>query len=74
MGKKDKFNEEFIKNYDDESNKGYILEVDIECAKNLLNLQANLQFLAERNKFKKCNKLVCNIHDKENYLADTLKL
>ena len=24
-----KLNEEFIKNYDDDSNKGYILEVDV---------------------------------------------
>ena len=29
-----KFNEEFIKNYDEDSNKGYILEVDI-----FLNIQ-----------------------------------
>ena len=30
-GKKDvsKFDEEFIKNYDEDSNKGYILEVDV---------------------------------------------
>ena len=25
-----KFNENFIKNYDEESDKGYILEVDVE--------------------------------------------
>ena len=28
-----KFNEEFIKNYDEDSNKGYILEVDIKYLK-----------------------------------------
>ena len=26
-------------------------------------------FLAERKKNKKCNKLVCNIHDKGNYVV-----
>ena len=30
-----KFNEDFIKNYDEDSNKGYILEVDVEYPKNL---------------------------------------
>ena len=32
MGEKNtsKFNENFIKNYDEESDKGYILEVDVE--------------------------------------------
>ena len=29
-----KFNEEFIKNYDEDSNKGYILEVDVKYPKN----------------------------------------
>ena len=43
-----KFDEDFIKNYDVNSNKGYILEVDIEYPKNLLNLHGDLPFLAER--------------------------
>ena len=67
-GKKNilKFNEDFIKNYDEDSDKGYILEVDFEYPKNLLNLHGDLPFLAERKKIKKCNKLVCSIHVKEN--------
>ena len=64
-----KFNEDFIKNYDEDSNKGYFLEVDIEYSKNLLNLHSDLLFLPERNKIEKCNKLVCNMHDKENYVV-----
>ena len=44
----DKFNEKFVKSYDADSDKGYILEVDIEYPKNLLNLHGNLLFLAER--------------------------
>ena len=45
-----KFDDEFIKNYDDNSNKGYILEIDVECPKNLFNLHSDLPFLAERMK------------------------
>ena len=29
----------------------------------------DLSFLAERKKIKKCNELVCNIHNKENYVV-----
>ena len=31
-----KFDENFIKNYDENTNKGYILEADVECPKNIL--------------------------------------
>ena len=34
-----KFDEEFIKNYDEESNKGYILKVDVEYPKDSHNLR-----------------------------------
>ena len=30
-----KVNEEFIKNYDENSNKGYILELDVQCPKKM---------------------------------------
>ena len=43
----------FIKNYDEDSDKGYTLEVDVEYPKNLLNLYGDLPFLAERKKIKK---------------------
>ena len=65
----DKFDEDFIKNYSENSSKGYILEVDLQYPKNLVNLHSDLPFLAERKKIRKCNKLVCNIHDKENYVV-----
>ena len=57
------------KNYDENSNKGYILVVDVEYPKNLFNLHKDLPFLGERKKIKKCKKLVCNIYDKENYVV-----
>ena len=56
-----KFNEEFIKNYDEDSDKGYILEVDVEYPKNLHGLHRDLPFLLERMKIGKCKKLVCNL-------------
>ena len=62
------FNEDFITHYDKNGNKGYFLEVDIEYAKNLFNLHKDLPFLTNRKKIKNCNKLVCDIHDKENQL------
>ena len=47
-----RFDEDFIKNYDEDSNKEYILEVDVEYPKNLPNLHSDLPFLAERKKIK----------------------
>ena len=64
-----KFDEDFIKNYNENSNKGYIVKVDVEYPKNLLNLHSNLPILAERKQTQKCNELVCNINDKENYVV-----
>ena len=64
-----KLNEEFIKNYDEDSNKGYILEVDVEYLKDLNNLHSDLPFLSERMKIKKCNKLVWNLHDEKEYVV-----
>ena len=42
--------------------KGYILEVDVEYPKGLFNHS----FLPERKKIEKFDKIVCNIHDKQN--------
>ena len=64
-----KFDEDFIKNYDEDSNKGYLLEVGVEYPKDLHNLHSDFPFLSERMKIKKCNKLVFNIYDKENYVV-----
>ena len=63
------FNEDFITNYDENSNEGYFLEVDVKYPKKLFNLHSDLPFLPEKKKIKKCNKLVCNIHNKENYVV-----
>ena len=39
-----KFNGDFIKDYDKNSNKGYILERDAEYPKNIFNLHSDLPF------------------------------
>ena len=40
-----KFDERFIQNHDEDSNKEYFLEVDVEYLKNLFNLHGDLTFL-----------------------------
>ena len=62
------FNENFVKNYDENSDTGCILEVDTEYPKELLNKHKDLSFLPERIKINKCNRLVCTLYDKENYV------
>ena len=63
-----KFDEKFIKDYDEDSDKGYFLEVDVEYPKELFNKHEDLPFLPERIKINKCSKLVCRLHDRENYV------
>ena len=61
-----KINEEFIKNYNENDNLGYILEVDVRYPKRLHELHSDLPFLSDRMKIDKCNKLVCNLLNKKN--------
>ena len=63
-----KFNGDFIKNYDENSDIGYFLEVDVEYPKKLFDLHKDLPFLPERKKIGKVEKLVCSIEDKEKYI------
>ena len=62
-----KFNEDFIKKYDENCNKGYFFEVDIDYPKELFNLHKGLSFLPERKKVEKVEKLICSIEHKEKY-------
>ena len=57
---------EFFKKYDENNDKGYILEVDVKYPKKLHDLHSDLPFLPRRMKIDKCEKLVCNLHNKIN--------
>ena len=45
-----KFNEILIRNYDENSDKGFFLKVDIDYPKKLFNFHKDLPFLLERKK------------------------
>ena len=64
-----KIDEDFVKNYDKNNNKGYILEVDIDYPSKLQNLHSDLPFLPERMIINNTKKLVCNLNDKKNYIV-----
>ena len=60
------FNEGFIKNYNEKSDEGYFLEIDIYYLEKLHELQNDLLFLPERIKIERVEKLVANLHDKND--------
>ena len=64
-----RINEEFIKNYNEINRKGYILEVDVKYPKKLHDSHSDLPFLPIRMKIDKCEKLVCNLHNKKKYVV-----
>ena len=65
---------DFIKNYDEEGDTGYLFVVDEEYPKNVHKLHSDLHFLSERMKTNKRDKLVCNLNDQENYPVHILAL
>ena len=58
------FNENLIRNYDEESDEGYFLEFDTQYLQKLQELQMDLPFLPERKILEEIKKLVTNLHDK----------
>ena len=70
-----KIYEDFIKNYNENNDKGYILEVDVKYPKRLHELHSDSPFLSERMEVNKCKKLVCNLFNKKKYVVhiNTLK-
>ena len=64
-----KIDEDFVKDYNKNDNKGYILDVDIDYPSKLQNLHSDLPFLPERMIINNTKKLVCNLNDKKNYIV-----
>ena len=69
-----KFDENVIKNDDQNSDIGYILELYVEYPKSLHNLHSDLAFLPERMKINKYTKLLSTVQDKEKYVVHVLPL
>ena len=60
--------EDFIKNYDEDSDAEYFIEVDVEYLKELHTLHSDLPFLPKRMEVNKCKKLICKLYVEENYV------
>ena len=58
-----------LSQFNENSSKGYFLEVDAEYPKNLSNLYKDFSYLPERTKIGKAEKLVCSIKDNEKYVV-----
>ena len=61
-------NEDIIKSYNKDSDKGYFLEVDVQYLEKLRKLHNDLPFLPERMKTGKAEKLAADLHDKTGYV------
>ena len=62
-----KFNENFIKSYNEKSNERHFLVVDVQYSEHLHELHNDLPFLPEIKKVEKIKKLVANLQDKKIY-------
>ena len=60
---------DFVKVYNKNDNKGYILDVDVDYPSKLQNLHSDLPFLPERMNINNTKKLVYNLNDKKNYIV-----
>ena len=61
--------EDFIKNYNEECDEEYFLEVDVQYLEKLHELHHDLSFPSERIKIEKVKKLVANLRDKTEYIT-----
>ena len=61
--------ENFLKSYNKNSGKGYVLKVDVDYPRELQNLHCDLPFLPERMVVNNTKKLICNLQDKKDYFV-----
>ena len=59
----------FVKSYNKNSGKGYVLKVDFDYPHELQNLNCDLPFLPEKMVVNNTKKLICNLQDKRDYVA-----
>ena len=59
---------DFTKIYNEESNEGYFLEVDVQYLEKLDEFHNDLLFLPERIKIEKVKKLIASLNDKTEYI------
>ena len=60
------FNEDFIKDYNEEGDERFFLKVDVQYLQKLLDFHNDLPFSLERSR--KVEKLVSNLHDETEYV------
>ena len=58
-----------MKNYNEQIDEGYFLEVDAQSLENLHQPHHDLQFLPEGMNIENAKKLVANLHDKSEYVV-----
>ena len=68
------FTPDLIKDYDENSDIGYLFYVDIEYPHKLRDKHSDLQLLPDRMLVNKVNKLICSEYDKTNYSVHILAL
>ena len=61
------FNEDLIKYYSEESDKGNVLKVDVQYPETPHDCHNDLPILSERKKIEKVEKLITNLQDKTEY-------
>ena len=62
------FNEDFIKNYNEKSDEGYFLEVDVQYIEESHGRHNDLLVLPEKLKIEKVENILANLHDKTEYV------
>ena len=58
----------FVKSYHEKGKERCFIEVDSQHLENLHNVQSDLPFLPDRIKIQKVEKLVANLHEKNEYV------
>ena len=64
------FDKDSIKNYSEDTDEGYFLEVDVQYPKQLHDLHNDLPILPVKMKIEKVEKRLVNLHDEKEYAVN----